>query len=223
MKNRKEEQRAVSVGSILSAALQLFVKSGYRSTTVEMIAREAGLTKGAVYFYFDSKAAIMIRLLEDAERIVVDPAEAGTRRVNLPALEKLVGFFTQQARVALDYPQHLLLLILMSVEFYGSDTECEARVREIYQRLYTGVERIILQGQKEKTIRTDIGSRELVSLVMAQHDGILIEWYRRPEFDGKTLARAVRLAMVEAVRARERGDGKGVAGASRPRPGRGRS
>jgi AcrR family transcriptional regulator len=203
-KNRKEEQRSASVDGILVSALELFVKNGYRSTTVEMIAERAGLTKGAVYFYFDSKAAVMLRLLDDAERIVVDPAEAGTRRAGQPALDKLIAFLHRQAQVALEHPQHLLLLILMSVEFYGTNTESEVRVRAIYRRLYGCVESVIHQGQSEGTIRTDIRSHELTSLVMAQHDGILIEWYRRPgEFDGKSLARAVRLAMVDAVRARE--------------------
>jgi len=204
-KNRKEEQRSASVEGILTSALELFVKNGYRATTVEMVAKRAGLTKGAVYFYFDSKATIMLRLLEEVERIVVDPAEAGSRRVERPALDKLVAFLTQQARVALKHPQHLLLLILMSVEFYGTNTKSEVRVRAIYRRLYGCVEGIIHQGQSEGMIRSDIRSHELTSLVMAQHDGILVEWYRRPgEFDGRSLARAVRLAMVDAVRAHAR-------------------
>lgn len=204
-KNRKEEQRSASIDGILVSALELFVKNGYRATTVEMIAERAGLTKGAVYFYFSSKAAIMLHLLEDAERIVVDPAEAGSRRAGQPALDKLIAFLHEQAQIALEHPQHLLLLILMSIEFYGTNTESEVRVRAIYRRLYGCVESVIHQGQSEGTIRTDVRSHELTSLVMAQHDGILIEWYRRPgEFDGKNLTRAVRLAMVDGLRARER-------------------
>jgi AcrR family transcriptional regulator len=199
-KNRKEEQRSASIDSILLSALELFVKHGYRATTVEVIADRAGLTKGAVYFYFSSKAAIMLRLLDDAERIVVDPAEAGSRRAGQPPLDKLIAFLHEQAQIALEHPLHLLLLILMS----GTNTESEVRVRAIYRRLYGCVERIIHQGQSEGTIRTDVRSHELTSLVMAQHDGILIEWYRRPgELDGKNLTRAVRLSLVDGVRARE--------------------
>ncbi len=203
-KNRKEEQRSASIDGILVSALELFVKNGYRATTVEMIAERAGLTKGAVYFYFSSKAAIMLRLLDDAEHIAVDPAEAGSRRAGQPALDKLVAFLHEQAQIALDHPQHLLLLILMSIEFYGTNSETEVRVRAIYRRLYGCVESIIHQGQSEGTIRTDVRSHELTSLVMALHDGILVEWYRRPgELDGKSLTRAVRMAVVDAVRARE--------------------
>lgn len=203
-KNRKEEQRSASIEGILASALALFVRNGYRATTVDMIAEQAGLTKGAVYFYFSSKAAIMLRLLDDAERIVVIPAEACSRRAGQPALDKLVAFLNEQAQIALDHAQYLLLLILMSIEFYGTNTESEVRVRAIYRRLYGCVESIIHQGQSEGTIRTDVRSHELTSLVMAQHDGILIEWYRRPgELDGRTLTRAVRLTMVDGVRSRQ--------------------
>ncbi len=200
-KNRKEEQRSASIDSILLSALELFVKNGYRATTVEMIAERAELTKGAVYFYFSSKEAIMLHLLEDAGRIVVGPADAISRKAGHPALGKLVVFLHEQAQIALDHPQHLLLLILMSIEFYGTNTESEVRVRTVYRDLYRCVENIIHQGQSEGTFRTDIRSHELTSIVMAQHDGILIEWYRRPgELDGKSLTRAVRLAICLPTR-----------------------
>lgn len=200
----KKEQRAASIKRILAAALELFVRNGYRATTVEMIADKAGLTKGGTYFYFDSKTAIMLRLIEDAELISVDPIEACSLRAGRTAIDKLIEFVNGQAQIARSNPQHSLLLILMSVEFNGANSDSEARVRAVYQRLYVCVERIIDQGQSEGTIRTDISRHELTSLVVAQRDGILIEWYRRPgEIDGESLARAARLAILDAVFARE--------------------
>jgi len=199
--NRKEEQRSASTDRILQSALELFVNNGYHATSVDTIGDRAGLTKGAVYFYFGSKTAIMLRLLDDAELIIVDPVEAGSRLPGVPALDKLIAFLNEQAKIALEHPQHLLLLILMSIEFYGTNTEIEVRVRSVYRRLYACVESVIHQGQSEGTIRTDIRSHELTSLVMAEHDGILIEWYRRPgELDGRSLTRAVRLALVDGLR-----------------------
>lgn len=200
--NRKEEQRSASIDRILEAAISLFVKNGYRATTVEILAEHAGLTKGAVYFYFRSKTAIMLRLLDDAAAIVVDPAEAESRKPALSALDMLVAFLNTQSRIALEHPQHLLLLILMSIEFYGSSSDIEVRVRSIYRRLYACVESVVHRGQVERTIRSDIRSHELTSLVMAVHDGILVEWYRRPgELEGRSLTRAVRLALIDGLRA----------------------
>jgi AcrR family transcriptional regulator len=44
---------------ILNAAMRLFVTQGYPSTTVEMIAREAGVAVQTVYFSFRAKANIL--------------------------------------------------------------------------------------------------------------------------------------------------------------------
>ena len=57
---------------VLDAALDLFIERGFSPTRVEDIARRAGLSKGAVYLYFDSKEAILIALIR---RAVVPVAE----------------------------------------------------------------------------------------------------------------------------------------------------
>lgn len=200
--NKKEQQSTASVERIMQRALDLFVTNGYRATTVDMISTRAKLTKGAIYFHFESKEEILSRLLDAAEAIVVEPI-ISQAKAEIPALDKLVSFLHQQSNVALSHPQHLLLLILMSVEFYGTKTEVEVRVRSIYLRLYKYIEGFIRQGQKEGTIRSDMNSRELTAVVMAEHDGTLIEWYRRPgELDGKMLARVSRLTLLDGLRAR---------------------
>jgi len=201
--NKKEQQRIASIDRIMTRALDLFVTHGYRATTVDMIASYAKLTKGAIYFHFESKEAILSRLLDDAEAIVVEPVVAPAADRRTAALDKLVSFLNQQSNVALSHPQHLLLLILMSVEFYGTKTEIETRVKSIYLRLYTYIDGFIRHGQNEGSIRSDINSRELTAVVMAEHDGTLIEWYRRPgELDGKTLSRVSRLTLLDGLKAR---------------------
>ncbi|MDW8002583.1 MAG: TetR/AcrR family transcriptional regulator [Deltaproteobacteria bacterium] len=47
---------------ILNAASNLFSKKGYVETTIDEIANLAGVTKGGVYYYFDSKADILYRI-----------------------------------------------------------------------------------------------------------------------------------------------------------------
>ena len=56
---------------LLEAARRVFLKRGWAATSLEMIVREAGLTKGAVYSRFRSKADLFLALLDEriAERI----------------------------------------------------------------------------------------------------------------------------------------------------------
>ena len=49
---------------ILTAALDEFIAKGFDSARIEDIAAKAGLSKGAVYLYFDSKEALLRALIE---------------------------------------------------------------------------------------------------------------------------------------------------------------
>jgi AcrR family transcriptional regulator len=49
---------------ILDAALEVFSKAGFSAAKVETVARQAGLSKGAVYLYFPSKEAMLTALVE---------------------------------------------------------------------------------------------------------------------------------------------------------------
>ena len=59
---------------VLDAALALFSKAGFAHTTVEAVARAAGLSKAAVYLYFPSKKALLAGLVRRAVAPVADMA-----------------------------------------------------------------------------------------------------------------------------------------------------
>lgn len=59
-------QGAATRRRILEAARDLFRNNGYQGSSVADIARRVGITPAALYWHFDSKAAILAELLEDA-------------------------------------------------------------------------------------------------------------------------------------------------------------
>jgi len=62
---------------ILAAALELFGERGYAATSVDDIAARAGLTKGALYYYFADKADIARDLHHDLWTRLKDEAMRG--------------------------------------------------------------------------------------------------------------------------------------------------
>jgi AcrR family transcriptional regulator len=56
---RRELRQQRTFAAILSAADRFFHEPGYQSTTIEMIAAEAGVAPGTVYNYFGTKSAIL--------------------------------------------------------------------------------------------------------------------------------------------------------------------
>jgi len=57
--------RKEKISLILQTALSLFAMHGYASTSVSMIAREAGISKGLMYNYFEKKEDVLIRIIMD--------------------------------------------------------------------------------------------------------------------------------------------------------------
>ena len=77
---------------ILAAALETFAEHGYAATKLEDVARRAGVTKGTLYIYFESKEALfkaevrenVVPILATAEQLAEDPLaepEAVLRRL----------------------------------------------------------------------------------------------------------------------------------------------
>src|SRR3990172_2225866 len=75
---RFERRKDARPSEILDAALDLFVEKGFAATRLEDVAQRAGVSKGTVYLYFDSKDDLfkavirsgMVRAIEEAEKLV---------------------------------------------------------------------------------------------------------------------------------------------------------
>lgn len=67
---RKEERPA----ELMAAALELFVEKGFVGTRLEDVATRAGVSKGTLYLYFDSKEALFKAVVQEG---IVPVLEAG--------------------------------------------------------------------------------------------------------------------------------------------------
>ena len=94
--------QAVRRAHILDAADACFVRNGFHRTTMQDLAREAAMSPGNIYRYFDSKEAVVLGLAErDRERgaVLVEMLErSGDRRGVLNGI--LAAYFTEMTRGA---------------------------------------------------------------------------------------------------------------------------
>src|SRR5260221_3194321 len=60
----RAESHAQTRERLLVAARQVFARHGFGGASVDMIAEEAGYSKGAIYSNFDTKEAILVELLD---------------------------------------------------------------------------------------------------------------------------------------------------------------
>lgn len=73
---RRKEDRP---GELAAAALELFVEKGFAATRLEDVAARAGVSKGTLYLYFDSKEALLKAVIQSA---VVPAVVQGEELVN---------------------------------------------------------------------------------------------------------------------------------------------
>ena len=151
-------------------------------------------------FYFGSKQAVLIELLKRVQAIVVDQALKSAAQAGPAPVDRLVAFLHHQAKLGVTHRDEVLLLILMSLEFGEVAGEVRRLTSRIYRRLYRFVERLVREGRKDRSLRADLRPREMASLIMANHDGTFLEWYRRSgSLGGPALVRALREVVLAGV------------------------
>ena len=76
MRRTQAERSETTIGELLEAAEQRFTERGYASTSIEDIVRAAGVTRGALYHHFESKAAVFRAVFErQQQRLVASQIE----------------------------------------------------------------------------------------------------------------------------------------------------
>jgi TetR/AcrR family transcriptional regulator len=107
-----EQKKQEKLAAIFSSAEELFLSQGYHSTTIEQIARKAGVSVGSVYVYFRNKEGLCLALLDKAldvqERYL---SEAIDRDDDPVASLRRLG--RAYLRFFLDHPRYFKLLMFL--------------------------------------------------------------------------------------------------------------
>lgn len=142
---RNERQKEARRNTIISAADALFQKNGGRLSSIQSVAKHAGIAKGTVYLYFRNKDELYMAVLEYRARMWIDAI--------IEALESHRGPLTIAVVVhaisghVLDHPEVLILTTLSSSAIdYEVEREEEMRFRTSMAMMAARVGAAIEQG-----------------------------------------------------------------------------
>jgi AcrR family transcriptional regulator len=96
---RKERQELLK-----ATALRLFSANGYQATSISTIAKEAGISKGLMYNYFESKEELLVSLFDDYFRLLgalLNPNN--DNEITNDEMESFFGMLTQSLREKHEY------------------------------------------------------------------------------------------------------------------------
>ena len=88
-----EEIRESRRQQIMDAALELFAQQGYANCSIAQLASHSDISKGLMYNYFESKEALLVAIIEDGMREILeyfDPDHDGVL-----STEELTGFVSK--------------------------------------------------------------------------------------------------------------------------------
>lgn len=161
------EVHAERRNEILDAAERLFYTKGYAAMTVQDLLDEAGMSNGAFFHYFESKAAVLEGFIERMQRDSQARLRALIDDPDLAALGKLIGFF--------DVLDHLrgarAARVIRLLQVWYSDANAVARQRvdaAVLEQRAPLLSAVARQGVREgvfKTAYTEQAGEVVMSLV----------------------------------------------------------
>lgn len=157
------------ITQILDAALRVFAREGFAKARMETIAEEAGLSKGTLYLYFDSKDALITALLERFFATELQDFQL-LLATDAPAADRLL-FLAQHLAAEVEA---MSTQMSISFEFYAVAARQES-VREFlraYFHQYTDlIEALIQQGINRGEFR-QTPTREAALTLVALFEGL---------------------------------------------------
>jgi AcrR family transcriptional regulator len=147
---RSQRKREQTRTEILDAARDVVLRDGLTSFTLSAVADDLGLTKPALYYYFDSKEALVFELflrewMETATEVQAAVEETTTGG---EAVEQLIRTFFERYRHRLDMFMFSYKMVpsLELDELVGPEEL--ARIRPINDMLYGGAEKRLRADQR---------------------------------------------------------------------------
>jgi AcrR family transcriptional regulator len=173
---RLERRRSQSREEILDAARRVLVKDGIAATTLDAVAREVGVTKTALYYYFDSKDALLFelffRIFEAQARSLHDAVEKTESGGD--ALRAIIVGTLQAFASRLDD----FRLVFMHNQVAGAggvhiDERHLARVRPLNDLCYGGAARRLADERRRRPSRARVEPRLMAFLANVAAVGVL--------------------------------------------------
>lgn len=178
---RTKEEAAITREQLLKKALTVFSKKGYAAAALEDIAREAEVTRGAIYWHFGGKAELyntLIREFSERGNVIMHQAvsEGGT------LLDILRRVFVRQLQVV-EEDREMRALMELALFKTGLVPELEeGRQQQVDSgiALIEMLAGIMSQGIEQGLLRSDVDPKEMARAYLAFQNGLINLWLSAP-------------------------------------------
>jgi AcrR family transcriptional regulator len=163
---------------LIEIAIDCFARFGYQGTSVDRIARAAGVTKGAIYYHFRDKedlltAAVADRVEEFEQRVQKACENTGA----VSALRRIARVCVEHAK-SNDYPRFTITLMVEAIETNHAISD---QLREMMRRFRAFLREIIRSGQEDGLFRADVDASAAAAMYTSCVLGAEVQYFQDPE------------------------------------------
>ena len=157
---------------LLQAGFQEVYRSGFQSASIDTILAATNVTKGALYYHFDSKEDLGYAIVEEiVAKLTSDrwmlPLERSKDKDPIDALIGIVQAIPHRPRdVKAGCP-----LVNLAQEMSQLDEQFRKRLERIFQAWQEGVAATLRRGQSQGRVRRDLVPEESASFLIAMVEG----------------------------------------------------
>jgi len=182
MPKRTKAEAEATREALLDAAEITFLERGVSRTSLEQIARQAGMTRGAVYWHFKNKSDLFHAMLDRVKmplRQLLDDVEdpdqpnaplESLRLATLHALERLQGPRSRRVHT-----------ILLHCSESASDVDILALQDQLSSDCYETMVERFEQAHNTGTLASSIEPEIACRMLMSMFLGLMHDWLRDPE------------------------------------------
>ena len=199
---RTKEQAEQTRAAILAAAEQLFLEKGVAHSTLDQIARAAGVTRGAVYWHFENKAHLFHEMLS---QVRLPPEQMTERLSGDGGIDPLLSLrdlcIEAVANLATDeHKRRIFTILLHRCEFTDELREAERRHNAFIDQFIALVEALFARPDSQARLRPGLTPRLAARALHAQILGLFTDWTRDPQlFDPLSDTRALIDALMQGL------------------------
>jgi len=158
---KKEELKEKRIKQILTAATDIFARNGFHKASVNDIAKKAGVAKGTVYIYFESKEELFMNLLEYGFNRFIKKIEVAVKNIDDP-VKKIETYFETSFKFIIEHKKFIKIIIFERPMFINITSKKFINVFSSRVRI---LEECINYGIKEGTFKKIDANSAAVAMI----------------------------------------------------------
>ena len=155
---------------LLQAAFREIHRSGFQSAGIDTILAATNVTKGALYYHFESKEALGYAVVEEKIATLTRDRWLHPMQSEGEAIDILIGVVRGLPTRPADVRQSCPLLNLAQ-EMSPLDEQFRKRLERIFLAWQEGIATLLRRGQSQGTVRRDLNPDETASFLVAMVEG----------------------------------------------------